>query len=261
VSRDPTARRYGFEGRVALVTGAAGSGIGRATARRLATEGAAVAVTDVHPARTARTVEELRAELPDATVVGHVLDVGDRTQIDEVVAAVAAELGPVDLLVNNAAVNVLGLVVDYDPDDWDRVIAVDLTGCWYLAKCVMRGMIERGGGSVVNVSSVASALGGGGTEGPYAAAKAGLQSLTRTIAAEGGPYGIRANAIAVGIVWTKFVEKHADRLAPEAERTPLRRLGRPEEIAAVVAWLASDESSFVTGSTINASGGWYMGGT
>lgn len=252
-------RRYGFEGRVALVTGAAGSGIGKATARRLAAEGASVAVTDVHPGRTAATVDELQAEFPGTHVVGHLMDAGDRAAIDDVVAAVTADLGPVDLLVNNAAVNVLGLVVDYDPADWDRVLAVDLSGCWYLTRAVMPGMIERGHGSVVNISSVASSLGGGGTEGPYAAAKAGLQSLTRTVAAEGGPFGIRANAIAVGIVWTKFVEKHADRLAPEAERTPIRRLGRPEEIAAVAAWLASEESSFVTGATLNASGGWYMG--
>jgi len=255
---DPT-RCYGFEGRVALVTGAAGSGIGRATARRLAAEGAAVAVTDVHAGRTAATVDELRTEFPGTPIVGHLMDAGDRAAIDDVIDAVTDELGPVDLLVNNAAVNVLGLVVDYDPDDWDRVLAVDLSGCWYLSKRVLPGMIAAGRGSIVNVSSVASALGGGGTEGPYAAAKAGLQSLTRTIAAEAGPYGVRANAIAVGIVWTKFVEKHADRLGPEAERTPLRRLGQPEEIAAVTAWLASDESSFVTGATINASGGWFMG--
>jgi NAD(P)-dependent dehydrogenase (short-subunit alcohol dehydrogenase family) len=247
--------RYGFGGRVALVTGAAGSGIGRACARRLAAEGAAVVVTDVHAGRTAATVADLQAEFPDATVVGHLLDAGDRDQIDTVVDAVTTELGPIDLLVNNAAVNVLGLVVDYDPADWDRVLAVDLTGCWYLAKRVMPGMIERGGGSVVNVSSVASALGGGGTEGPYAAAKAGLQSLTRTIAAEGGPFGIRANAIAVGIVWTKFVEKHADRLAPEAERTPLRRLGQPEEIAAVVAFLCTPAAAFVNGAMIPVDGG------
>lgn len=259
MSGDSPTRCYGFEGRVALVTGAAGTGIGKATARRLAAEGASVAVTDVHPGRTAATVDELRREFPDTPVVGHLLDAGDRAQIDDVVAAITDEVGPIDVLVNNAAVNVLGLVVDYDPDDWDRVLAVDLTGCWYLSKCVLPGMIVAGGGSIVNVSSVASALGGGGTEGPYAAAKAGLQSLTRTVAAEAGPHGVRANAIAVGIVWTKFVEKHADRLAPEAERTPLRRLGRPDEIAAVVAWLASEESSFVTGATINASGGWYMG--
>jgi NAD(P)-dependent dehydrogenase (short-subunit alcohol dehydrogenase family) len=259
VSGATPARRYGFEGRLALVTGAAGSGIGKATARRLAAEGASVVVTDVHPGRTTTAAAEIQEEFPGVRIVGHVMDAGDRAAIDDVVGRVTADLGPIDLLVNNAAVNVLGLVVDYDPADWDRVIEVDLTGCWYLTKSVMPAMIQRGHGSVVNISSVASSLGGGGTEGPYAAAKAGLQSLTRTVAAEGGPYGIRANAIAVGIVWTKFVEKHADRLAPEAERTPIRRLGRPDEIAAVVAWLASDESSFVTGATVNASGGWYMG--
>jgi NAD(P)-dependent dehydrogenase (short-subunit alcohol dehydrogenase family) len=254
-------RRYGFEGRVALVTGAAGSGIGKATARRLAAEGAAVAVTDIHAGRTEATVEELCNEFPGTRVTAHLLDVGDRGAIDDVVAAVADDLGPVDLLVNNAAVNVLAPVVEYNPADWDRVLDVDLSGCWYLTRAVLPGMIEQGRGSIVNISSVAGALGGAGSEGPYAAAKAGLQSLTRTVAGEAGPHGVRANAIAVGIVWTKFVEKHAEHLVPEAERGPLRRVGRPDEIAAVVAWLASDESSFVTGATVNASGGWYMGGT
>ena len=215
-------------------------------------------VTDVHERRTAETVAELAVELAPTPVIGHTLDVSDRARVDEVLAAVAATLGPVDILVNNAAVNVLGTVVEYDPDDWDRVLDVDLTACWYLMRAVLPAMTALGRGSIVNVSSVAGYLGGGGTEGPYAAAKAGLQSLTRTVAAEAGPHGVRANAVAVGIVWTKFVEKHAASLAPEAERTPLRRLGTPEEIAAVVAWLASDESSFVTGETINASGGWYM---
>ena len=247
-----------LDGRVALVTGAAGAGIGRACARRLGHDGAAVVVTDVHERRTTETIAELAAELAPTPVIGHTLDVSDRARVDEVLAAVAATLGPVDILVNNAAVNVLGTVVDYDPDDWDRVLDVDLTACWYLMRAVLPAMTALGRGSIVNVSSVAGYLGGGGTEGPYAAAKAGLQSLTRTVAAEAGPHGVRANAVAVGIVWTKFVEKHAPSLAPEAERTPLRRLGTPEEIAAVVAWLASDESSFVTGETINASGGWYM---
>lgn len=247
-----------LSGSVALVTGAAGAGIGKACALRLGRDGAAVVVTDVHARRTAETTDTLAAELAPTQVVGHVLDVADRARVDEVLAEVAATVGPVDILVNNAAVNVLGTVVDYDPDDWDRVLDVDLTACWYLMRAVLPGMVALGRGSIVNVSSVAGYLGGGGTEGPYAAAKAGLQSLTRTVAAEAGPYGIRANAVAVGIVWTRFVEKHAASLAPEAERTPLRRLGTPEEIAAVVAWLASDESSFVTGETINASGGWYM---
>jgi NAD(P)-dependent dehydrogenase (short-subunit alcohol dehydrogenase family) len=247
-----------LQGRVALVTGAAGAGIGRACARRLAEDGATVVVTDSHERRTTQTVEELTAELGPGHVVGYPMDVSDRARVDEVLDDVAGSVGPVDVLVNNAAVNVLGTVVDYDTGDWDRVLDVDLTACWYLMRTVLPPMISAQRGSIVNVSSVAGYLGGGGMEGPYAAAKAGLQSLTRTVAAEAGPHGVRANAVAVGIVLTKFVEKHAATLAPEAERTPLRRLGRPEEIAAVVAWLASDESSFVTGATINASGGWYM---
>lgn len=252
----PTVARP-LDGRVALVTGAAGAGIGRACARRLGLDGAAVVVTDAHARRTEQTVDELSAEL-DVPVVGYPLDVADRRRIDELIRLVADELGPVDVLVNNAAVNVLGTVVEYDPADWDRVLDVDLTACWYLMKAVLPAMMAQERGSIVNVSSVAGYLGGGGMEGPYAAAKAGLQSLTRTVAAEAGPRGVRCNAVAVGIVHSKFVDKHLDTLGPEAARTPLRRLGRPEEIAAVVAWLASDESSFVTGETINASGGWYM---
>jgi NAD(P)-dependent dehydrogenase (short-subunit alcohol dehydrogenase family) len=247
-----------LEQRVALVTGAAGAGIGRACARRLAADGATVVVTDSHERRTHETVDALAAELGDSRVVGYPMDVSDRARVDEVLREVERAIGPVDVLVNNAATNVLGTVVGYDPADWDRVLDVDLTACWYLMRAVLPAMIDAGRGAIVNVSSVAGYLGGGGTEGPYAAAKAGLQSLTRTVAAEGGPHGVRCNAVAVGIVWSKFVEKHADTLTPEVERTPLRRLGRPEEIAAVVAWLASDESSFVTGATINASGGWHM---
>lgn len=246
-----------LEGRIALVTGAAGAGIGRACAHRLAADGATVVVTDAHERRTRETVAELVEDVAAARVVGYPMDVSDRARVDEVLHEVEATVGSIDVLVNNAAVNVLGTVVDYDDDDWDRVLDVDLSACWYLMRGVLPAMISARRGAIVNVSSVAGYL-GGGREGPYAAAKAGLQSLTRTVAAEGGPHGVRANAVAVGIVLTRFVEKHAATLAPEAERTPLRRLGRPEEIAAVVAWLASDESSFVTGATINASGGWHM---
>ncbi len=245
-------------GRVALVTGAAGAGIGQACARRLGQEGATVVVTDSHERRTAEITAGLSSEL-DVEVIGLPLDVADRKAVAAVVAETAERVGPVDILVNNAAVNVLGSVVDYEPADWDRVLDVDLSGAWYLTRSVLPAMLAAGRGSIVNISSVAGFLGGAGMEGPYAAAKAGLQSLTRTIAGEAGPSGVRANAIAVGIVHSRFVDKHLETLGPEAQRTPLRRLGDPAEIAAVAAWLASDESSFVTGATINASGGWYMG--
>lgn len=246
-----------LDGRVALVTGAAGAGIGQACARRLATDGAAVAVTDAHERRTGEVTEALRKELGDR-VAGYVLDVADRAQCDAVIARVERELGPVDILVNNAAINVLGPVSGYDPADWDRVLEVDLTACFYLCRRVLPGMQERGRGWIVNISSVAAYLHGSGREGPYGAAKAGLHSITRSIAYEGGPHGVRCNAVAPGIVWTRFVERYADSFKGAVEETPLRRFGRPEDIANAVAWLCSDQSSFVTGETLNVSGGWYM---
>ena len=248
-----------LEGRVALVTGAAGAGIGRATALRLAREGASVAVTDAHQRRTGETADELRKEFGDR-VIGLPLDVVDRARVDEVLALVEDRLGPLDILVNNAAINVLAPLSEYRPEDWDRVLDVDLTACFYLIRRALPGMMERGRGAIVNVSSVAGWLTGGGREGPYAAAKAALMALTRTVAFEGGPRGVRCNAVAPGIVWSKFVEKYADSFSGEIERTPLRRLGQPEDVASAIAFLLSDESSFITGETLNVSGGWYMRG-
>lgn len=247
------------EGRVALVTGAAGAGIGQAVADRLAAEGATVVVTDVHERRTGEVTAKLRERHGSERILGHPLDAGSREAIDRVVDAVEQEVGGVDILVNNAAINVLTEVVDMEPADWDRTLDVDLTGPWYLARRVLPGMRERGWGSVVNVTSVAAWL-GGGNEGPYAAAKAGMHSLTRSIAVENGRFGIRANAVAPGIIRSRFVEKYLDRFEDEIERTPLRRLGDPEDVAEVVAFLCSDRSCFVTGEVINVSGGWYVRG-
>jgi NAD(P)-dependent dehydrogenase (short-subunit alcohol dehydrogenase family) len=247
---------YDLGGRVALVTGAAGAGIGKATARRLLAEGAAVAVTDVHERRTNETVAEL-AEQHGDRVIGILMDAGDRGQIDAALDEITARLGPVDILVNNAAVNVLKPVGEMSPEEWDWATAINLSGPWYLCRKVLPSMQERGRGWIVNVTSVAGYI-HGTNEGPYAGAKAALHQLTRTIATEYGPDGIRCNAVAPGIIATWFIEQHAPRLKEEIPRTPVRRLGTPEDIAAVVAWLCSDESSFVTGECINASGGWYM---
>ena len=140
------------------------------------------------------------------------------------------------------------------------MIDIDLTACFYLSRKVLPGMIERGYGNIVNVTSVAGYLTGGGREGPYAAAKAALHALTRTIAFEGGPHGVRCNAVAPGIITSKFVEKYRDDFEREVRRTPLRRLGSPEDIANAIAFLLSEQSSFITGETLNVSGGWYMRG-
>jgi NAD(P)-dependent dehydrogenase (short-subunit alcohol dehydrogenase family) len=248
---------YDFSGRVALVTGAAGSGIGKATARRLLVEGAAVVVSDVHEGRLERTGAELVEEFGEEAVVVARMDAGERDQIDRTLAEANERLGTVDVLVNNAAVNSLGPVGEMTPADWDWAIGVNLSGPWYLCRSVLPGMVELGRGSIVNVTSVAGYI-HGTNEGPYAGAKAALHQLTRTIASEYGPHGVRANAVAPGIIHTWFVDTHAPQLLDEAERTPLRRLGTPDDIANVIAWLVSDESSFVTGETVNASGGWYM---
>jgi NAD(P)-dependent dehydrogenase (short-subunit alcohol dehydrogenase family) len=248
---------YDFGGRVALVTGAAGGGIGKAIARRLLDEGASVVVTDVHERRTDETVAEFTDRFGEDRVMGSLMDAGDRSQIDATLAAARERFGIVDVLVNNAAVNALNPVGDMTPEEWDWAMGVNISGPWYLCRALLPAMAEQGWGSIVNITSVAGWI-HGTNEGPYAGAKAALHQLTRTIATEYGPDGVRCNGVAPGIIHTWFVDAKAPQLLDEADNTPVRRLGTPDDIANVVAWLVSDQSGFVTGETINASGGWYM---
>ncbi|MCE2392254.1 MAG: SDR family oxidoreductase [Proteobacteria bacterium] len=244
-------------GRVALVTGAAGGGIGLCTAHELAGQGAAVALNVVSPRRTAEVEAALQSEF-GPRVRGYCFDVTDRTATDEGLDRIARELGPVDILVNNAAINLLGRFSEYAPEDWDRVIAADCTACFYLIRKLLPGMLERGRGSIVNVSSVASYQPGGGLEGAYASAKAAVNAITRTVAQEGGPRGVRCNGVAPGLVRTAFIERHLERLAPQIERIPLGRMAEPAEIAGVIAFLCSGRASYITGETLTVSGGLYM---
>jgi NAD(P)-dependent dehydrogenase (short-subunit alcohol dehydrogenase family) len=246
-------------GRVALVTGGAGGGIGRASARRLAAEGASVILADSRETRCLEVAQELSEEF-GPVVHGYGVDIADRARVDEVLASVEAEVGPVDILVNNAAVNFLAKVSEYEVENWDRVMDVDLNACFYLSRKLLPGMLERGWGSIVNVTSVAGFLHGYGQEGPYAAAKAALHSLTRAIAYEGGPRGVRCNAVAPGIIETWFIRQSPEQFEAEKANTPLRRFGSPDEVANAIYWLVSEQSSFVTGEVINVSGGWYMRG-
>jgi 3-oxoacyl-[acyl-carrier protein] reductase len=245
-----------LDGRVALITGAAGAGIGRATARILARDGASIAVTDVHQRRLDETVAELREE-GSIRVAGYILDCGSRADIDIVLPKVTAELGLIDILVNNAALNPMSRVTEMSPDVWDEAVAADLSGPWYLIRAVLTGMITLRRGSIVNVTSIAAYI-SPADEGPYAAAKAGLHSLTRTVAREYGHHGIRCNSVAPGLIWTRFMEKYEARFRADVERTPLRRFGRPDEVAEAIAFLAGDASSFITGETVNISGGLYF---
>jgi NAD(P)-dependent dehydrogenase (short-subunit alcohol dehydrogenase family) len=247
-----------FGGRVALVTGAAGAGLGQAIARRLAEGGATVVVTDIHEGRT-KAVTEAISRHYSTRVFGFPMDVSDRQRVDEVLAEVTRTVGPVQILVNNAALNVVGDFFDYDPADWDRVIAVDLTGPFYLCRMTLPGMRQIGGGSIVNISSISADLPAGSDEPPYSAAKAGLQALTRGIAKVGGPYQIRCNAVTMGIVsGTKFVEAHPELLEQARPAIPLGRHATTADIAEAVAFLASDRASFITGEVLNVAGGFYM---
>lgn len=247
----------GLQDKVAIVTAAAGGGIGKATATRLAEEGAIVVITDSHERRTRETAEELSNRFP-GRVDGFALDVTRRDDIERVAGEVLSARGRIDILVNNAGINVLGTVNGISIEDWTRIIDVNLTGAFHLIRAVLPSMRKQRSGAIVNVSSVAAWTMLGGSDAPYAAAKAGMLALTRAVAAEAGPDGIRCNAVAPGIVLTKWVEKNMAGVSRQADHTPLRRLGKPEDIAATIAFLASDDASFITGEAITVSGGLYM---
>lgn len=248
-----------FDGAVALVTGAAGLGIGQAVARRLAHGEARVVVTDIHERRTREVVKAMGEDYPDREIVGYPMDAGDRNAIDVVVDQVLEKFGAIDILVNNAAVNVLGSIFDYRPEDWDRVMDVNIHGPWYLARRVFPHMRERGRGVVVNIGSYAPDVGGAGMETPYAVSKGALNTLTRCLAHEGGPFGIRANSVSMGIVeGTKFVMDHPELRERSDSLGPLGSLPDKGEIAEVVAFLASPHAAHITGEIINVSGGAYM---
>jgi 3-oxoacyl-[acyl-carrier protein] reductase len=247
-----------FTGKVAVVTGAA-QGIGAATARRLAEEGASVAVLDLTEERTKETVAAITAA--GGTAAGYGCDVSDEDAVREVFARVAAELGGLHILVNNAGITRDNLFFRMPKADWDAVLTVNLTSAFVCSQAAQAYMVKQRYGKIVSLSS-RSALGNRG-QANYAAAKAGIQGLTATLAIELGPYNINVNAVAPGYIATAMTAATAERVgsSPEehqrlaAERTPLGRVGQPEEIAAVVAFLASDDASYVSGQTLYVNGG------
>lgn len=255
MTADPTE----FAGAVALITGAAGQGIGQAVARRLAAGGASVIVTDIHERRTKSVAQDIAEAFPAATVEGRVLDAGDPVAIEQVVSNVGTEIGPIQILVNNAAVNVVGSIFDYDPAHWDWIVRVNLSGPWHLCRQVMPQMRDAGGGVIVNIGSTAPDVGGNGVEAPYAITKGGLNVLTRSVAHEGGPYGIRAVTVATGVVrGTKFIEDHPEILDQPNASGPLPEAPDATSVAEAVAFLASDRAKYVTGEIINIASGSYM---
>ncbi|MFX0591848.1 3-oxoacyl-ACP reductase FabG [Melissospora conviva] len=244
--------------RVAIVTGAA-RGIGAATALRLAADGMAVAVVDIDAAATGETVATIEAAGGRAIGVG--ADVSDADQVAAAVARVADELGAPTVLVNNAGVLRDNLLFKMSPTDWDTVMNVHLRGAFLFTQATQKHMVEQRWGRIVNLSST-SALGNRG-QANYSAAKAGLQGFTKTLAIELGPFGITANAVAPGFIVTEMTAATAERMKIDfdelqkhaASEIPVRRVGRPEDIAHTISFLAGEGASFVSGQVIYVAGG------
>ena len=248
-------------GKAAVITGAAG-GIGRATAVRFMEEGARLVVCDINP----DALEALRAELAAAgcdvrAVVG---DVTKEADANAAVAAAVDHFGAIDILINNVGGNTPGRIWDMAPEEWDRIIGLNLRATFLCTRAAAPHMIARRGGRIVCTSSGASegapwlAIHAGAA--PYSTAKAGLRGFIRDMAYELGEYGVTINAVAPGAIWTDrnraYFEKLEETVMESPQRlTPLKRLGEPREIANVFLFLASDEASYITGATIMANGG------
>jgi 3-oxoacyl-[acyl-carrier protein] reductase len=245
-------------GKVAVVTGAA-RGIGARTAVRLAADGADVAVVDINEEATQAVVAEITAL--GRRAIGVACDVSDEASVAVAAERVATELGPIGILVNNAGVLRDNLLFKMSASDWDTVLAVHLRGAFLWSRAAQAQMVPNRWGKIVNLSST-SALGNRG-QANYAAAKAGMQGFTKSLALELGPFGINVNAVAPGFIVTEMTRATAERTGVDfeqmqqaaAEQIPLRRVGRPEDIANVVAFLAGEDSSFVSGQVIYVAGG------
>lgn len=245
----------GIEGKVALVTGGSG-GLGRVHSLSLAKAGCNIAVTGhIHLEKAEAVAKEIQAMGRKAIAVK--MNLADLDEVRNGIKKAEEALGPVDILVNNAAFGIVRAVtlVNMDKKDWDQDLSVNLTGAFNTIKCCMSGMVERGWGRIINISSIAGTMGGMG-QCSYATTKAGLIGLTKTVALEGARKGVTCNAIVLGVFdGGSFYE-----VAPEfreriIKRMAMRRAGNPQELSNVLVFLASEESSYVTGETIEVSGG------
>ncbi len=248
-----------LDGKVAIVTAAAGAGIGQGAARRFAQAGAQVVVSDAHAGRVQDLAEAMSEEY-GRQVPWLAVDVRDVDQVKALVELAQQQFGQIDILMNNAGINRLSPAWEMDEETWRLVIDVNLTGTFHCTRAALPHMIERKSGAIINMASVVGWFGSGDGESHYAAAKAGIMGFTRAVAAEAGKHGVRVNAIAPGLIYNEFLE----RIYPQefferfVKRVPLGRAGEPSDVADLALFLASDLSRYITGEVICISGGAFM---
>ncbi len=243
--------------RIALVTGA-GAGMGEATARRLARDGMAVAVLDIHQQNAQQVAEAITASGGKAIAVG--ADIAERGQVDAAIATIHAQLGPVSVLVNNAGIEDFTPFTEISDDNWQRQISVNLTGNYHVTQAVVPDMIAQQWGRIINISSFGAQVGAPNMV-HYTAAKGGIIAMTRSLAQELGRQGITVNAVAPGFIDTPMAQRTiaAAKLGENIDAVlasyPIPRLGKPEEVAAATAFFASEEAGYITAQLLGVNGG------
>ena len=246
-------------GRVAVVTGAA-SGMGSAISRHLADRGHRVALLDLDADTVQQTADALAAG--GASTLAAPVDVSDRAAVDDALQKVRSEFGPVEIMVTSAGIDAFVPFTEMTVDAWDRMIAVNLTGTFHCLQAAIPDMLEAGWGRIVTISS-SSAQSGAARMAHYVASKGGVVGLTKALALEFAPHGITVNSIPPGFIDTPMARRAEARgdlpsIDAVAQRTPVRRAGTPDDIAAACAFLCSDEAGYITGQLIGVNGGWYL---